>query len=116
MAGLIAVSIGLGAEKLGRTISEKRLERKEKKAIAQHEAIYGSSSSAPPPPMTTREQQQRTQEKRADAQRALEEARRGQYVQYQGESRRRSVSVERAGEEDPPPSYNEAVRQDVTRR
>jgi hypothetical protein len=34
MAGLIAVSIGLGAEKLGRTISEKRLERKEKKAIA----------------------------------------------------------------------------------
>jgi hypothetical protein len=33
-AGLIAVSIGLGAEKLGRTISEKRLERKEKKAIA----------------------------------------------------------------------------------
>jgi hypothetical protein len=34
MAGLIAVSIGLGAEKLGRTIFEKRLERKEKKAIA----------------------------------------------------------------------------------
>ena len=34
MAGLLAVSIGLGAEKLGRTISEKRLERKEKKAIA----------------------------------------------------------------------------------
>jgi hypothetical protein len=34
MAGLIAISIGLGAEKLGRTISEKRLERKEKKAIA----------------------------------------------------------------------------------
>jgi hypothetical protein len=33
-AGLIAVSIGLGAEKLGRTISDKRLERKEKKAIA----------------------------------------------------------------------------------
>lgn len=34
MAGLIAIGIGLGAEKLGRTISEKRLERKEKKAIA----------------------------------------------------------------------------------
>jgi hypothetical protein len=34
MAGLIAITIGLGAEKLGRTISEKRLERKEKKAIA----------------------------------------------------------------------------------
>jgi hypothetical protein len=32
MAGIIAVSIGLGAEKLGRKISEKRLERKEKKA------------------------------------------------------------------------------------
>jgi len=33
-AGLLAISLGLGAEKLGRTISEKRLERKEKKAIA----------------------------------------------------------------------------------
>jgi hypothetical protein len=32
MAGILAVSIGLGAEKLGRKISEKRLERKEKKA------------------------------------------------------------------------------------
>ena len=31
---IIAVGIGLGAEKLGRTISDKRLERKEKKAIA----------------------------------------------------------------------------------
>jgi hypothetical protein len=34
MAGIIAVGIGLGAEKLGRKISEKRLERKEKKAAA----------------------------------------------------------------------------------
>jgi hypothetical protein len=32
MAGIIAISIGLGAEKLGRKISDKRLERKEKKA------------------------------------------------------------------------------------
>ena len=32
MAGFIAVGIGLGAEKLGRKISEKRIERKEKKA------------------------------------------------------------------------------------
>jgi hypothetical protein len=32
MAALIAVSIGIGAEKLGRIISEKRLERKDKKA------------------------------------------------------------------------------------
>ena len=34
MAGLIAVGIGLGAEKLGRKISEKRLEKKEKKSAA----------------------------------------------------------------------------------
>jgi hypothetical protein len=32
MAALIAVSIGIGAEKLGRKISEKRLERKDRKA------------------------------------------------------------------------------------
>jgi hypothetical protein len=32
MAALIAVSIGIGAEKLGRKISEKRLEHKDKKA------------------------------------------------------------------------------------
>jgi hypothetical protein len=34
MAALLAVGIGLGAEKLGQRLSEKRLERKEKKAIA----------------------------------------------------------------------------------
>lgn len=34
MAALLAVGIGLGAEKLGRKISDKRLERKEKKNIA----------------------------------------------------------------------------------
>jgi predicted alpha/beta-fold hydrolase len=34
MAGIIAVGISMGAEKLGRKISEKRLERKEKKAAA----------------------------------------------------------------------------------
>jgi len=32
MAALIAVGVGMGAEKLGRKISEKRLERKEQKA------------------------------------------------------------------------------------
>jgi hypothetical protein len=32
MAALIAVSIGIGAEKLGRKISEKRLEHKDRKA------------------------------------------------------------------------------------
>jgi predicted alpha/beta-fold hydrolase len=32
MAGIIAVGISMGAEKLGRKISEKRLERKDKKA------------------------------------------------------------------------------------
>jgi hypothetical protein len=32
MAGIIAVSVAIGAEKLGRKISEKRLERKDRKA------------------------------------------------------------------------------------
>jgi hypothetical protein len=43
MAGILAVSIGLGAEKLGRKISDKRLERKEKKAA---EVIISPSKSA----------------------------------------------------------------------
>lgn len=34
MAGIIAIGIGLGAEKLSQKISEKRLERKEKKRVA----------------------------------------------------------------------------------
>jgi len=33
MAGILAVGIGIGCEKLGRKISEKRSECKEKKAI-----------------------------------------------------------------------------------
>ena len=66
--------------------------------------------------MTTRERQQRTYEKRDDAQRVLDEARRGQYVESRDESRRRSASVERYSEDEPPPSYNEAVRQDAARR
>ncbi|CAG5158869.1 uncharacterized protein ALTATR162_LOCUS5293 [Alternaria atra] len=115
MAGLIAVSIGLGAEKLGRTISDKRLERKEKKAIAQHEAIYGSSSSAPPPPITTRERQSRAEKKREEAQRALNEARREQPSVPQYESRRPSVDVERVSNEEPPPSYEDAMRHNVRR-
>jgi hypothetical protein len=43
MAGILAVSIGLGAEKLGRKISDKRLERKEKKAA---EVAISPSKSA----------------------------------------------------------------------
>jgi hypothetical protein len=31
MAGMLVIGLGMGAEKLGRKISEKRLERKEKK-------------------------------------------------------------------------------------
>ncbi|KAG9193805.1 hypothetical protein G6011_03840 [Alternaria panax] len=115
MAGLIAVGIGLGAEKLGRTISEKRLERKEKKAIAQHEAIYGSSSSSPPPPTTTREQQSRIEKKRQEAQRALDEARREQPSVPRYESRRSSVDAERVSNEEPPPSYEYAMRHNARR-
>ncbi|KAH6881833.1 hypothetical protein BKA58DRAFT_8941 [Alternaria rosae] len=115
MAGLLAISLGLGAEKLGRTISEKRLERKEKKAITQHEAIYGSSSSAPPPPTTTREQKSRSEKKREEAQRALDEARREPPSAPQYESRRRSMETERVSSEEPPPSYDDAVRHDEKR-
>ncbi|KAI4650936.1 hypothetical protein J4E93_003293 [Alternaria ventricosa] len=115
MAGLLAISLGLGAEKLGRTISEKRLERKEKKAIAQHEAIYGSSSSAPPAPITTREKNSRTEKKREEAQRALDEARREPPSAPQYESRRRSMETERVSNEEPPPSYDDAVRHDEKR-
>ncbi|CAE7014783.1 hypothetical protein CFE70_002573 [Pyrenophora teres f. teres 0-1] len=110
MAALLAVSLGLGAEKLGRRISDKRLERKEKKAIAQHDAIYGSSSSAPPRPTTTRERQDKVAKKREDAQRALNEARLPEY-----ESRRNSACARGSNEEEAPPSYNDVVRQDARR-
>ncbi|KNG48172.1 hypothetical protein DDE82_004795 [Stemphylium lycopersici] len=83
--------------------------------LAEHEATYGTSSSAAPPPMTTRERNERTQKKRGDAQRALDEARQGQPSASQYENRRRSVSVETTSEEDPPPSYNDAMRQDARR-
>ncbi|KAL6711530.1 hypothetical protein ACN47E_004464 [Coniothyrium glycines] len=44
MAALIAVGIGLGAEKLSRKISEKRLERKEKKSAAEPRRYMGRRS------------------------------------------------------------------------
>jgi hypothetical protein len=39
MAGLLVIGVGMGAEKLGRKISEKRLERKEKKALEVRQVI-----------------------------------------------------------------------------
>ncbi|EDU39755.1 hypothetical protein PtrSN002B_001243 [Pyrenophora tritici-repentis] len=115
MAALLAVGLGLGAEKLGRRISDKRLERKEKKAIAQHDAIYGSSSSAPPRPRTTRERQDKIAKKREDAQRALNEARQERQPLPEYESRRNSTCAGKSNEEEGPPSYNDVVRQDARR-
>ncbi|KAF1943688.1 hypothetical protein EJ02DRAFT_510827 [Clathrospora elynae] len=117
MAGFIAISIGLGVEKLGRTISDKRLVRKEKKTIAQHEAIYGNAeSSSSAPAMTTRERQSRTDRKREEAQREFREAHHEQHDVPQYKARRRSLSAERVGEEGPPPpSYDSVVRQDGRR-
>jgi|TARA_R110002003_G_scaffold1193_4_gene22765 hypothetical protein len=40
MAGMLVIGLGMGAEKLGRKISEKRLERKEKKTAEVCHAIY----------------------------------------------------------------------------
>lgn len=40
MAGLIAVGIAIGAEKLGRKISEKRIERKDRKAVEVSILLY----------------------------------------------------------------------------
>jgi len=115
MAALLAVSIGLGAEKLGRRISDKRLERKEKKAIAQHDAIYGSSSSVPPRPTTTSERQGNTEQKHQEAQQTLQEARQERQLVPEYESRRNSTCAEGSNEEEAPPSYNDVVRQDARR-
>jgi len=46
MAALIAVGVGMGAEKLGRKISEKRLERKEQKAAKVSSSIMISEFCA----------------------------------------------------------------------
>lgn len=53
------------------------------------------------------------QKKRADAQRALDDARQGQQSESQHHYRRRSLSAERLSEEEAPPSYSEAMRQGV---
>jgi hypothetical protein len=39
MAGMLVIGLGMGAEKLGRKISDKRLERKEKKAAVVHNLL-----------------------------------------------------------------------------
>ncbi|EAT82960.2 hypothetical protein SNOG_09695 [Parastagonospora nodorum SN15] len=46
MAALIAVTIGIGAEKLGRIISEKRLEHKDKKAAQSRRVLIWSCCGA----------------------------------------------------------------------
>ncbi|OAL43772.1 hypothetical protein IQ07DRAFT_649851 [Pyrenochaeta sp. DS3sAY3a] len=103
MAGIIAVGIGLGAEKLGRKISEKRLERKEKKAAAQHDLIYGTAESS----SSASNAVQNPQPKLSRKQRKMEEA------QRERENRdRRSLSAERLSDEEaPPPSYEEVIRE-----
>ncbi|CBX95961.1 predicted protein [Plenodomus lingam JN3] len=105
MAALLAVGIGLGAEKLGRKISDKRLERKEKKNIAEYEARYGvvessSSSSA----YATREKQSRVEKKQEEAQRELRAARQDVQEVPEHVSWRHSVGECRFSEEAPPPS------------
>jgi hypothetical protein len=123
MAGILAVGIGIGCEKLGRKISEKRSERKEKKAIEvcstskrlmialipqQREANYGHAESSTASAANTKiSQRPREQERKSD------EVRREREGVYE---RRRSVSSERTLlPEDAPPQYEEAVRQGVRR-
>lgn len=107
MAGLVAVGIAIGAEKLGRKISEKRIERKEKKAAEQREAIYGPGESSSSASAAARTQITR----RLDGEeRKSEEARR---ENEQGEQRR-SLSSERLPEQ-PPPRYEDVVGRDTTR-
>ncbi|KAH7066565.1 hypothetical protein FB567DRAFT_599715 [Paraphoma chrysanthemicola] len=107
MAGLLVIGMGMGAEKLGRKISEKRLERKEKKALEQREAVYGHAESSSAGAV------QNPRDVRPDRQsRKSEEARREQ----DGGKRRRSMSSERTLlPDDPPPRYEEATRQDQRR-
>lgn len=112
MAALLAVGIGLGAEKLGRKISDKRLERKEKKNIAEYEARYGvvessSSSSA----YATREKQSRVEKKQEEAQRELRAARQDVQEVPEHVSWRHSVGECRFSEEAPPPRYEDVVQQ-----
>jgi hypothetical protein len=65
--------------------------------------------------MTTRERQSRIERKREDAQHELREARSEQRA-VPGYERRRSPSAKRvSGEELPPPSYDDVLRQDRRR-
>ncbi|KAH7392443.1 hypothetical protein DE146DRAFT_758164 [Phaeosphaeria sp. MPI-PUGE-AT-0046c] len=108
MAGIVAVGIAIGAEKLSRKISEKKLERKDRKAAEQREAIYGpgESSSANSAAQTKMSRHISKQERKS------EEARREQ----EQTERRRSVSSERTLlPEQPPPRYEDVVRGDATR-
>jgi hypothetical protein len=122
MAGILAVGIGIGCEKLGRKISEKRSERKEKKAIEvclmsnwlvtalipqQREAIYGhAESSAASAANTKISPRPRESERKIEVRRERD----GVY------ERRRSVSSERTLlPEDAPPQYEEAIRQGASR-
>ncbi|KAI8931329.1 hypothetical protein NX059_011670 [Plenodomus lindquistii] len=115
VVALLAVGIGLGAEKLSRKISDKRLEKKEKKAIAAHETIYGTpSSSLSHPAYTTRERESQTDRKREEALRELQAARQGDENVPQYASRRDSVDETRFGEEAPPPRYEDVVQQDAS--
>lgn len=113
MAGLIAVVIGFGAEELSKKISEKRLERKEKRAIAEHEAIYGTTGSSSSPAYTTRERQSRTEKKREKAQCELQAAREEDRKVPRYVSRQPSISESRSSEEAPPPRYEDVVQQDA---
>lgn len=124
VVALLAVGIGIGAEKLGRKISEKRIERKEKKTAAvsisrgelhiselmpwsqEREAIYGSSEASSSSGRATQKLGNGHEKKREEARRELEEARRQDDL-----GRRRSASVERYSEDGPPPpSYEDAIR------
>ncbi|KAH8712011.1 hypothetical protein GQ44DRAFT_776349 [Phaeosphaeriaceae sp. PMI808] len=101
MAGILVIGIGLGAEKLGRKISEKRLERKEKKAIEQREAIYGYAEAS----SASTEQSKKQTRKIKDPQQEQEKA-----------ERRHSASSDRTLlPAEPPPPYEEVVRHDVSR-
>ncbi|KAH9881041.1 hypothetical protein J1614_001534 [Plenodomus biglobosus] len=113
MAGLLAVVIGFGADELSRKISETRLERKEKKAIAEREAIYSTTGSSSSPAYTTRERQSRTEKKREKAQRELQAAREEDREVPRYVSRQPSVSESRSSEEAPPPRYEDVVQQDA---
>ena len=105
MAALIAISIGIGAEKLGRIISEKRLEHKDRKTAEKREAMYGHGESSSGHAVARTKLSSRRQEK-------LDESRR----EEEQSGRRRSVSSERTlVPEQPPPRYEDVVRDDARR-